>query len=70
MLRGALYNLELNKRNADKQALEDAKTDIGWVNINLNAVIDFWENLHTGKAGMAFGVAIKRCASFGEKITV
>lgn len=30
MLRGALYNLELNKRNAEKQALEDAKTDIGW----------------------------------------
>ncbi len=30
MLKGALYNLEMNKRNADKQALEDAKTDIGW----------------------------------------
>ena len=30
MLKGALYNLELNKRNADKQAIEDAKTDIGW----------------------------------------
>ncbi len=30
MLKGALYNLELNKRNAEKQALEDAKTDIGW----------------------------------------
>ena len=30
MLRGALDNLELNKRNADKQAIEDAKTDIGW----------------------------------------
>ncbi len=30
MLKGALYNLELTKRNADKQALEDAKTDIGW----------------------------------------
>lgn len=30
MLKGALYNLELNKRNADKQVLEDAKTDIGW----------------------------------------
>lgn len=30
MLRGALYNLELNKRNQEKQALEDAKTDIGW----------------------------------------
>lgn len=30
MLKGALYNLELSKRNADKQAIEDAKTDIGW----------------------------------------
>lgn len=30
MLRGALYNLELTKRNQEKQALEDAKTDIGW----------------------------------------
>lgn len=30
MLRGALYNLELLKRNEEKQALEDAKTDIGW----------------------------------------
>lgn len=30
MLKGALYALELNKRNAEKQALEDAKTDIGW----------------------------------------
>lgn len=30
MLKGALYNLELNKRNAEKQAMEDAKTDIGW----------------------------------------
>ena len=30
MLRGALYNMELNKRNVEKQALEDSKTDIGW----------------------------------------
>jgi peptide chain release factor 2 len=30
MLKGALYNLELSKRNQEKQALEDAKTDIGW----------------------------------------
>lgn len=30
MLKGALYNLELYKRNQEKQALEDAKTDIGW----------------------------------------
>lgn len=30
MLKGALYNLELNKRNEEKQAMEDGKTDIGW----------------------------------------
>ena len=30
MLKGALHNLELSKRNDEKQALEDAKTDIGW----------------------------------------
>jgi peptide chain release factor 2 len=30
MLKGALYQLELSKRNEEKQALEDAKTDIGW----------------------------------------
>lgn len=30
MLKGALYNLELNKRNEEKQAMEDSKTDIGW----------------------------------------
>ncbi len=30
MLKGALYNLELDKRNEEKQAMEDSKTDIGW----------------------------------------
>lgn len=30
MLKGALYNLELSKRNEQKQAMEDSKTDIGW----------------------------------------
>ncbi len=30
MLKGALYNLELSKRNEEKQAMEDNKTDIGW----------------------------------------
>lgn len=29
-LRAKLYELELQKKNADKQALEDAKSDIGW----------------------------------------
>ncbi|HSQ03313.1 MAG TPA: peptide chain release factor 2, partial [Burkholderiales bacterium] len=30
MLKSKLYELELRKRNEEKQALEDAKTDIGW----------------------------------------
>lgn len=30
MLKAQLYALELDKRNEEKQALEDAKTDIGW----------------------------------------
>ena len=30
MLRAKLYELEMQKRNADKQALEDTKSDIGW----------------------------------------
>lgn len=29
-LRSKLYELEMSKRNADKQALEEAKTEIGW----------------------------------------
>ncbi|RPE86164.1 peptide chain release factor 2 (bRF-2) [Vespertiliibacter pulmonis] len=29
-LRAKLYELELQKKNADKQALEDTKSDIGW----------------------------------------
>jgi peptide chain release factor 2 len=29
-LRAKLYELELQKRNAEKQALEDSKSDIGW----------------------------------------
>jgi peptide chain release factor 2 len=29
-LRAKLYELELQKRNAEQQALEDSKTDIGW----------------------------------------
>jgi peptide chain release factor 2 len=30
LLRAKLYELELSKRNAERQALEDAKADIGW----------------------------------------
>ena len=30
MLKSRLYELELRKRNEERQALEDAKTDIGW----------------------------------------
>ena len=30
LLRAKLYELEIQKRNADKQALEDTKSDIGW----------------------------------------
>ena len=30
MLKAQLYTMELNKRNEEKQAVEDAKTDIGW----------------------------------------
>lgn len=30
MLKARLYELELRKRNEEKQALEDSKTDVGW----------------------------------------
>ncbi len=30
MLKARLYELELRKRNEQKQALEDSKTDVGW----------------------------------------
>jgi peptide chain release factor 2 len=30
LLRGKLYELEILKRNAEKQAMEDSKADIGW----------------------------------------
>ena len=30
MLKARLYELELRKRNEEKQAAEDAKTDIAW----------------------------------------
>ena len=30
MLKAKLYEMELQKRNAEKQTLEDSKSDIGW----------------------------------------
>ena len=30
MLKARLYELELRKRNEEKQAMEESKTDIGW----------------------------------------
>jgi len=30
MLKSRLFELELRKRNEEKQAMEDSKTDIGW----------------------------------------
>ena len=30
MLKSRLYELEIRKRNEEKQAMEDTKTDIGW----------------------------------------
>jgi peptide chain release factor 2 len=30
LLRGKLYELEVQKRNTEKQAMEDSKADIGW----------------------------------------
>jgi len=30
LLRAKLYEMEMQKRNSDKQAMEDSKSDIGW----------------------------------------
>ena len=40
MLKAQLYAMELNKRNEEKQAVEDAKTDIGWGHQIRNYVLD------------------------------
>ncbi len=40
MLKARLYELEVQKRNADQQALEDAKSDIGWGNQIRSYVLD------------------------------
>jgi peptide chain release factor 2 len=40
MLRAKLYELELQKRNSEKQKLEDSKADIGWGSQIRNYVLD------------------------------
>jgi peptide chain release factor 2 len=40
MLRAKLYELEMQKRNAAAQALEDTKSDIGWGNQIRSYVLD------------------------------
>jgi peptide chain release factor 2 len=40
LLRAKLYELEVLKRNADKQALEDTKSDVGWGNQIRSYVLD------------------------------
>ncbi|MCD6060164.1 MAG: prfB, partial [Moraxellaceae bacterium] len=40
MLRAKLYELEVLKRNAEKQALEESKSDVGWGNQIRSYVLD------------------------------
>ena len=40
MLKAQLYAMELNKRNEEKQAMEYAKTDIGWCHQIRSYVLD------------------------------
>ncbi len=54
MLKSRLYELELRKRNEEKQALEDAKTDIGWGHqirsyvLDQSRIKDLRTNIETG----------------------
>jgi peptide chain release factor 2 len=54
MLKSRLYELELRKRNEEKQALEDAKTDIGWGHqirsyvLDQSRIKDLRTNVETG----------------------
>jgi peptide chain release factor 2 len=54
MMKSRLYELELRKRNEEKQALEDAKTDIGWGHqirsyvLDQSRIKDLRTNLETG----------------------
>jgi peptide chain release factor 2 len=54
MLKSRLYELELRKRNEEKQALEDTKTDIGWGHqirsyvLDQSRIKDLRTNVETG----------------------
>jgi peptide chain release factor 2 len=54
MLKSRIYELELRKRNEEKQALEDAKTDIGWGHqirsyvLDQSRIKDLRTNVETG----------------------
>jgi len=54
MLRAKLYELEMHKRNAEKQALEDSKSDIGWGSqirsyvLDQSRIKDLRTNVETG----------------------
>jgi len=53
-LKAKLYELEMQKRNADKQALEDTKSDIGWGSqirsyvLDQSRIKDLRTNVETG----------------------
>ncbi len=57
MLRAKLYELEIQKRNAEKQALEDSKSDIGWGSqirsyvLDQSRVKDLRTNVETSNTG-------------------
>ena len=54
MLKSRLYELEMRKRNEEKQAMEDAKTDIGWGHqirsyvLDQSRIKDLRTNVETG----------------------
>jgi peptide chain release factor 2 len=54
MLRAKLYELEMQKRNAAKQALEETKSDIGWGSqirsyvLDQSRIKDLRTNVETG----------------------
>ncbi|MBD3671331.1 MAG: peptide chain release factor 2 [Gammaproteobacteria bacterium] len=57
MLRAKLYELEIQKRNAEKQALEDTKSDIGWGSqirsyvLDQSRIKDLRTGVETGNTG-------------------